>query len=108
MPKFLVWAEEVRTFNIVVEADTLDEALTNLEANPSVYVHNDPGEYLDDSFHINEECTLDTNRVIQSDLGFWNNQEKWVAHLEDATVFHYKPKEFPDAPNVRFVRYVDA
>lgn len=107
MPKFLINAEEVRSFSITVEADTLDEALQDLEENSSVYINDDPGEYMDGSFRINEEFTMDSNNVVCSDLGFWDGK-KWVSDLYDAKIYHYKPAEFPDAPNVMFVRYVDA
>lgn len=107
--KFKIACEETRTFEVVIEADDLDAAIDKLKADPSVYLNNDPGEYMDGSFQVNQEFTEQIlNSVIESkdEKGYWNNEDGWGA-FETATIFHNKPETFPIGAS-RFVPYNEA
>ena len=61
MPKYIIYAEEVRTFKFEVEAESFDEAVNLVEEAPSEFIGDQPGEYLDESFRVDYEMSLDLN-----------------------------------------------
>lgn len=58
MPKFKVAVEWVVTTDVVVEAETLEDAILKVEDMPELP---DDGEYLDGSFEVNHEVTRELN-----------------------------------------------
>lgn len=59
MSKFTIAVEWVMTADVVVEANSLDEAIRQVEDMPSLP---EDGDYLDGSFEINSEVTRELNR----------------------------------------------
>ena len=59
MRNFKIFAQELRGFELLVPAETLDEAIAQVKRDPSIFVGNSFGEYIDDSFEINEDYTRD-------------------------------------------------
>lgn len=58
MPKFKVAVEWVVTTDVVIEAETLEDAILKVEDMPELP---DDGEYLDGSFEVNHEVTRELN-----------------------------------------------
>lgn len=64
MKKFKIACQEMRCFEVEVEAENLDEAINKLQNDPTPYIMDKNGKYLegmyvDDSFEINEDFTRD-------------------------------------------------
>lgn len=41
--------------------------------------------------------------IIESNEGYWNNNEGWMEHKEDATLFDSNDYDLPIGQNVRWV-----
>ena len=61
MPKFKVAVEWVVTTDVVIEAETLEDAILQVEDMPELP---DDGDYLDGSFQVNTEVTRELNRKV--------------------------------------------
>lgn len=48
--EFIINCEEVRVFTIKVKGEDLEDAISKVESEPSIYVNEEKGEYLDGSF----------------------------------------------------------
>ncbi len=58
MAKFKVSVEWVMTTDVVIEAETLEDAILQVEDMPELP---DDGDYLDGSFEVNMEVTRELN-----------------------------------------------
>lgn len=58
MAKFKVAVEWVMTANLIIEAETLEDAILQVEDMPDLP---DNGDYLDSSFEVNHEVTRELN-----------------------------------------------
>lgn len=63
MPKFKVCAVWSETAICEVEADTLKEAIDKVESDPDKHAP-EHGNYLDDSFQVDEEFTKELNEEV--------------------------------------------
>jgi hypothetical protein len=61
MAKFKVAVEWVMTTDVVIEAETLEDAILKIEDMPELP---DDGDYLDGSFEVNTEVTRELNRKV--------------------------------------------
>lgn len=61
MAKFKVAVEWVMTTDVVIEAETLEDAILQVEDMPELP---DDGDYLDGSFQVNSEVTRELNRKV--------------------------------------------
>jgi hypothetical protein len=61
MAKFKVAVEWVMTTDVVIEAETLEDAILKVEDMPELP---DDGDYLDGSFEVNTEVTRELNRKV--------------------------------------------
>ena len=61
MAKFKVAVEWVMTTDVVIEAETLEDAILQVEDIPELP---DDGDYLDGSFQVNTEVTRELNRKV--------------------------------------------
>ncbi len=61
MAKFKVAVEWVMTTDVVIEAETLEDAILQVEDMPELP---DDGDYLDGSFEVNTEVTKELNRKV--------------------------------------------
>jgi hypothetical protein len=61
MAKFKIAVEWVMTTDVVIEAETLEDAILKVEDMPELP---DDGDYLDGSFEVNTEVTRELNRKV--------------------------------------------
>ena len=62
--EFIVCAHELRSYEIKVEADTLEEAIQKVNNDPGSFIdNNDNGEYVDGSFEVAIDATECVNEI---------------------------------------------
>lgn len=64
MPDFKIACWESRAFEVIVQgAKDLDDAIEKVKNDPCLYIGNEPGEYIDGSFEVND---IETQKVINN------------------------------------------
>ena len=68
MKKYTIYYEYVMCGEVVVEAESLDEAMELVEDNCDFQMQNeDKDSYVDSSFEINKELTIDMNKEDENE-----------------------------------------